>query len=137
MRLVKAGFSLCLLSLVISCQVGQSAANPEKLKSDDFHIVQLGQKDVSKGSLDLSISSKDAKIYGFGGCNNYRFNYAITDGRINLDHGVSTKKYCAEQMENENLLFQLAPRISTFKQTEKEIIFENDKGETLIKAQKQ
>ncbi|MGO3690836.1 MAG: META domain-containing protein [Psychroflexus halocasei] len=137
MRLIKAVFLFSLLSLVVSCQVGQSATNSEKLKSDDFHIVKLGQKDVSKADLDLSISSKDAKIYGFGGCNNYSFNYAITDGRIDLGHGVSTKKYCAKQMENENLLFQLAAKISTFQQTEKEIIFKNDKGETLIKAQKQ
>ncbi|MGO2294114.1 META domain-containing protein [Psychroflexus halocasei] len=137
MRLIKAVFLFCLLGLAVSCQVGQSAASSKKLKSDDFKIVKLGQKDVSEADLDLSISSKDAKIYGFGGCNNYSFNYAITDGRIDLGHGVSTKKYCAKQMENENLLFQLAAKISTFQQTEKEIIFKNDKGETLIKAQKQ
>lgn len=137
MRLTKAVFLFCLLGLAVSCQVGQSVTNSERLKSDDFQIVKLGQKDVLKADLDLSISSKDAKIYGFGGCNNYSFNYTITDGRIDLGHGVSTKKYCAEQMENENLLFQLAAETSTFEQTENEIIFKNDKGETLIKAQKQ
>ena len=53
MRLIKAVFLFSLLSLAVSCQVGQSAASSKKLRNpDDFKIVKLGQKDVSEADLD-------------------------------------------------------------------------------------
>lgn len=137
MRLLKASLTFCFLCLVMSCKVGQSNAEFSTLQSANYHIIQLNQKDVSDGNLELNVIAKESKIYGFSGCNSYHFNYQLEGDKLDLGHGISTMKYCEGKMDHEDLFFKMASQVQHFEQGKEGIIFKNQEGETIIKALKE
>lgn len=130
---------LLVLSIVAvtSCKVNKSPSSTNQLKPADYKIVKIVGESVEHKNLNLEIIAKTNKISGYSGCNTYQFNYQFENGRFSLDQGISTKKYCEDDMKVENLFLKQTKKITKVKQTETEILFINDEGETLIKAQKQ
>ncbi len=59
--------------------------------------------------------TKDGKIFGNGGCNNYRGSYGIKDNKIKINPLISTRKMCTPAVMNQETNFlQILQSAETF-----------------------
>jgi len=100
-----------------------------------YSVEILVGNDVSK--KEYFISFEENRVSGFMGCNMYSGTYKIEDETIAIMPLMSTKKYCMDEMENENLWFKKASEIATFEIDNKSILLYDSENNLVLKATKQ
>ncbi len=100
-----------------------------------YSVEILVGNDVSK--KEYFISFEENRVSGFMGCNMYSGTYKIEGETIAIMPLMSTKKYCMDEMENENLWFKKASEIATFEIDNKSILLYDSENNLVIKATKQ
>lgn len=100
-----------------------------------YQVETLLSNDVQ--NKEYFISFDENKISGFMGCNMYSGNYTFENEKITLSGLISTKKYCENEMENENLWFKIAAEVNSFKTENNSILLFDNQNKLLLKATKQ
>ena len=100
-----------------------------------YSVEILVGNDVSK--KEYFISFEENRVSGFMGCNMYSGTYKIEGETIAIMPLMSTKKYCMDEMENENLWFKKASEIATFEIDNKSILLYDSENNLVLKATKQ
>ena len=82
------------------------------------------------------ISFDTDKISGFMGCNMYSGTYKLDDENITISPLMATKKYCENEMKNEDTWFKIASNISRFEIENKTIFLLDNDNKVVLKATK-
>ncbi|MFN2260509.1 MAG: META domain-containing protein [Psychroflexus sp.] len=116
----------------------QNEANTTALINADYLITHLGEDNVSEEELTMEVNADEARISGFAGCNNYKFEYKLDDkGQLDLGLGVATKMYCDDSMDLESKFFTKASLVTNFVIQNEILYLKSKSGETVIKAKKE
>ena len=99
-----------------------------------YVVEELASNDVSK--KEYFISFDEDKVSGYMGCNFYSGTYKIQNNSISLSSLMATKKYCANEMENETLWLNISSTVSFFKIENKTILLYDNENKLLLKATK-
>ena len=70
------------------------------------------------------------------GCNLYSGTYEIKEETISFGPLMATKKYCENEMENENLWLKSVSEITSFSIDGKSVLLFDNKGKLILKATK-
>jgi len=101
----------------------------------NYKVELLSTIDVS--TKEYFINFDNNKFSGFMGCNMYSGNYEIENTKITLSGMISTKKYCFDEMENENLWFKIAQEIKTYTTENNSVLLFDGDNKLVLKATKQ
>ena len=99
-----------------------------------YSVEELLSKDVSKKEYFISFDAD--KVSGFMGCNLYSGTYEIKEETISFGPLMATKKYCENEMENENLWLKSVSEITSFSIDGKSVLLFDNKGKLILKATK-
>jgi len=126
---------------------------PVKIKEFVDYINKLADDSVVKNpvlgsysveellSIDLStkeyfISFDENKVSGFMGCNMYSGTYKLTNENIIISPLMATKKYCENEMKNEDVWFKSVSNVSRFEIENKTIFLLDSDNKVILKATK-
>lgn len=116
----------------------QNQANTTTLLNEDYIITHLGEDEVTDKELTMEVNADEARISGFAGCNNYKFDYELDEeGKLDLGLGIATKMYCEESMDLESKFFTKASLVTNFAIQNHTLYLKSKSGETVIKAKKE
>jgi heat shock protein HslJ len=82
------------------------------------------------------ISFDTDKISGFMGCNMYSGTYKLDDENITISPLMATKKYCENEMKNEDVWFKSVSNVSRFEIENKTIFLLDNDNKVVLKATK-
>ena len=99
-----------------------------------YSVEELLSKDVSKKEYFISFDAD--KVSGFMGCNMYSGTYEFQEETISFGPLMATKKYCENEMENENLWLKSVSEITSFSIDGKSVLLFDNQGKLILKATK-
>jgi heat shock protein HslJ len=99
-----------------------------------YVVEELVNKNVSEKGYFISFDKE--KVSGFMGCNMFSGSYKTNLESITFSALVSTRKYCENEMENENLWLKSVSEITSFSIDGKSVLLFNNQGKLILKATK-
>lgn len=117
--------------------INEIAVNSEPINSilGNYLVETFMSNDVSTKEYYINFDKNN--FSGFMGCNMYSGNYEVQNTKITLSGLISTKMYCENAMENENLWFKIAEKIASFKTESNSILLYDNDNKLVLKATKQ
>ncbi len=126
---------------------------PPKIKEFVDYINTIADDSIAKSSLlgsyvveelvgvnvvekNYFISFENDKISGFMGCNMYSGTYKLNDENITISPLMATKKYCDNEMKNEDTWFKTVSNVSHFEMENKTIFLLDNDNKVVLKATK-
>lgn len=91
---------------------------------------------VSVAEKNYFISFDSDKVSGFMGCNMYSGTYKFKDENLTISPLMATKKYCENEMKNEDLWFKSVVNVSHFAIEDKTIMLFDKDNNLILKATK-
>lgn len=99
-----------------------------------YSVEELLSIDVTK--KEYFISFDENKVSGFMGCNMYSGTYKLTNENIIISPLMATKKYCENEMKNEDVWFKSVSNVSRFEIENKTIFLLDSDNKVILKATK-
>lgn len=99
-----------------------------------YSVEELLSVDVTK--KEYFISFDENKVSGFMGCNMYSGTYKLTNENIIISPLMATKKYCENEMKNEDVWFKSVSNVSRFEIENKTIFLLDSDNKVILKATK-
>lgn len=99
-----------------------------------YVVEELINKNVSEKGYFISFDNE--KVSGFMGCNMFNGSYKVNDESISFASLISTRKYCENEMENENLWLKSVSEIASFSIDGKSVLLYDNQGKLILKATK-
>lgn len=131
--------NLLLLLTILACS---ACANTAKTASGDLPpegemllTSVLGYNVASKG-LTFTFNPEKNRVSGETGCNGFSANYKREETKISFHAAMSTKMYCANNMEIEDKILSTLPEVFKFVRDGNEFLFYSEKGELLFTLKK-
>lgn len=111
--------SICVLSLVVVCCIGQESPELEGTRWNlDSHVDKEGTLVNILPNTEITIQFQDGTVTGSAGCNSYTGAYGINGNTIMIDPLAVTEMYCAEPegiMEQEYDYLTALGSVTSFK----------------------
>lgn len=131
---------LLLMSLsLISCKSTDMAKAKQKsneLKSGNYKVVSLEKSNLDDQKITINFDPESNSINGNANCNDYRFEFTLTDETIKMKPGIATKMYCEDNMETEKKFIKLMSQVKYISQSDDFLYLKDQKNQLLIKAKK-
>ena len=132
-HLLVVAFSLYMF-VSFSCGSSTIDNNTAGIVSVKWYLASLNGKAIENKSDDFEIPyvvfSKEKGFTGYTGCNNFSGNYKYENGKLSLDAGAITKKYCGDSFEIEFL--DALKKVSAFESKNNNLVLLNG-GQEIMK----
>ena len=132
-HLLVAAFSLYMF-VWFSCGSSSADNKTESIVSVKWYLASINGKTIESKTSDFEIPyvvfSKEKEFTGFTGCNNFVGNYKYENGKLSLDAGSITKKYCGDSFEMEFL--DALKKVSAFENKNNNLVLLNG-GQEILK----
>lgn len=124
---------------ILSCKSTDMAKAKQKsneLKSGNYEVVSLEKSNLDDQKVTMNFDPESNSINGNASCNDYRFEFNMTNEAIKMKPGIATKMYCEDNMETEKKFMKLMSQVKYISQSEDFLYLKDQKNQLLIKAKK-